>query len=389
VTSRGTLRGSLVAVQVALSVVLLAGSALFAQSVMRALRVPLGFDVDHVATASVNLETVGYTAPRASTFYADVIEQVRRQPAVEAAAWSTVMPIVGVSMFTVSIEGAQPGDATFDMSEVGPGYFAATRTTLVDGRPFSIADGPGAEPVAIVNETAARRYWNGRALGRHVRIGDAAWRTIVGVTRDTKAEALVETTPPYLYVPLAQQQDARLDNVHLFARVKGDADQALPLLVNAIRSVDRRVPIYSVMTFEDRVRELTMPFRLGAMLFTGFSLLAVTLAVVGIYGVTTFVAGRRTREIGIRLALGAPRTEVIALVVRQGAQPIAVGLASGIALALALGRTAESLLFQADPRDPVTLAAVSIALGVVALAANYIPARRAARLDPVAALRDE
>jgi len=152
---------------------------------------------------------------------------------------------------------------------------------------------------------------------------------------------------------------------------------------------DQRVPIFDVMTFEDRVGELTMPFRLGATLFTAFGLLAVTLAVVGIYGVTTFVAGRRAREIGIRLALGAPRTDVIALVVRQGALPIAVGLAVGIALALALSRTAESLLFQVDPRDPLTLVLVSFALGAVALAASYIPARRAARLDPVAALRQE
>ena len=393
VTGRGTLRAALVSLQLALSVLLLTGSALFVQSLTRALRVPLGFDVDHVATASVNLEAARYDRARAAQFYDDSVARLRQLPGVRSAAWTTVIPIVGASMWNVELEGSTSGpaaSATFYNADVGPDYFSAAGTRILEGRSFTSSDDAGAPAVAVVNDEASRRFWGGQALGRHVRIGQSGgWAVVVGIAETTKTTDLTETPQPSLYLPMAQSGGARLDAVNILVRVDGEADAALPMVASTLRAAAPEVPLYAVETFADRVRVLVMPMRMGAALLTAFSALAVALALVGVYGVTAFTAAQRTREIGIRLALGARRSEIIRLMLRQGGLPVAAGVSTGLVAAYVSARLAAAFMFGISPRDPLTLASVGIGLAVVATLATYLPARRAARLDPVAALRDD
>jgi predicted permease len=395
-TSPGRLRGALVAVQVAVSLLLLAGSGLFLRSLARALDVDLGFRPDGVIIGSVNPGLARYDNARARAFYEEAIARVRRLPQVESAGWASMIPTSGAMMFDPSeLEDHRPAagdDVTFHASQVGPGYFETVGTRIVEGRAFGEDDRAGAPKVVVVNETASRRFWGGKTVGRRMKVSDDyGWATIVGVAEDTTVSSIGERPVPFVYFPFDQGSGAifGVETAHLFVRTSGRPDTAIALVSEQLRALDANVPLYYVREFSDTVRGLVMPQRLGATLLGAFSVLALALAAVGIYGVASYLAAQRRREIGIRMALGATRMQIGRLMLRQGTGPIAAGVIAGIVLALWAGGLAASFLHDVSPRDPVALAAATTLLATVALLATYLPARHAASVDPVVALRHE
>jgi predicted permease len=394
-SARGGMRAVFVAAQVALSLVLLTGSGLFLRSLVHAVNAPLGFEAGGVSVVSVNPGLARYDRARAATFYAEALARVRSMPQVEAAAWASVIPTSGVMMLEMSeIEGYHPqedGGMTFHASPVGPEYFAAVGTRILAGRPFTDQDAAAPAPVVIVNEAAARKYWSGDAVGRRVKIGSkGGWATVVGVSENAKIREISERPQPMVYWPFEQAGDWELapETAHLFVR-SADASGILPLVAGQLRAADAAVPISSVRTLDEIVRGLVMPQRMGAVLFGCFSAVGLLLAAIGIYGVAAYVATQRTREFGIRMALGATRREIGRLMLTHGGRPVAAGLAAGLVLAAWTAGLATAFLHDVSPRDPVTFVAVAAILALVALAAGYLPARRAGRTDPVVALRHE
>jgi predicted permease len=394
-SARSRLSGSLVAAQVALSLVLLAGSGLFLRSLVQALKAPLGFEPDRVATASVNLGLARYTAARAAKFYSTALESIRTIPGVSSAAWGTLIPTNGSMMATVQIDGyaaAPDEEPRVFLSQVGPEYFETVGTRILGGRAFENADTASAPRVAIVNEAAARKYWAGQsAVGGRLKMDDGPWLTVIGVAENSKIQELGEE--PFPYVHFAFDQDigfgGLLGPAHVFARTAEDPAGLLPPIRDRLRALDPQVPVFDLQPLSFHVRELVMPQRMGAALLGFFSLLALCLATVGIYGVASYVATLRTREIGIRMALGADRQAIGRLVLLQGTGPVALGIAAGVALALWAARFATAFVYDISPWDPTTFVAVTVLLAMLALVASYLPARRAARVDPVTALRCE
>jgi predicted permease len=394
-SARSRLRMTLVATQVALSLVLLAGTGLFLRSFAQAVRVPLGFTPDGVATASVALGAAkGFDVARSRAFFADALARAHQLPDVTAAAWTTVLPINGSMSADVTIDGYTPRtgeDTHFYMSEVDPEYFRAAGTRMVRGRPFAATDTASAPLVGIINETAARRFWPDRdpVQGR-VKIDRDHFIEIVAVVEDTKIRALDEPPAPFLYLPFAQSSGPfGLTRATLLVRTAGSVDALLPRLRDQLRAADAGAPVASLTSFSWQVRKLTMPQRMGAVLFAIFAALAVTLAAIGIYSVTAYVAALRRRELGIRIALGADRARIRALVLRQGSLPIAAGIAAGLVIAAIASRLATAFLRGVPPRDPLTYTAVAALLATIALVATWIPARRAAQVDPILALRHD
>jgi predicted permease len=392
-SARSRLRSTLVAAQVALSLVLLAGTGLFLRSLVESLRVPLGFQVRGAATASVNLGAARYDRARAQAFYEEALSRVRRIPGVQAAAWANIVPINGSRVFSANVEGyhPKPGEMVqFNFASVGPEYFTAAGTRLLRGRPFTDGDTAAAPAVAVVNEAAVKKYWGGRDPLQGRIFDDKNWIQVIGIAETTKVETLDEDPVPFVYLPFAQDDMSRTPGVaHLFVRTSGDESAVLAPLSEQLRSIDRDAPVYDVSTFAWRVRELIMPQQMGVTLFAVSSALAVMLAAIGIYGVASYVTALRTRELGIRIALGADRRRIRTLVLREGSVPVAAGLAAGLVLSAIASQAAAAFLRGVPPRDPLTYTAVAVLLAAIALIATWIPARRAAQLDPVRALREE
>jgi len=396
-TARGYLRSVLLGTQVAMSLVLLTGAGLFTRSLAAALDVPLGFDVTGVATASVNLGLARYDTPRAEAFYTAALESLLALPQVESAAWSTVVPTAGGRWSEASIEGYRPSpqeDVTVAMAHVTPQYFRTAGMHVTDGREFSAADANGAPLVAIVNQTMADRYWRGKsAIGGKIKLFKGPEVTVIGVTGDTVIREIGEKTQPFVYLAFNQWLQGRetvaIDPAHLFVRLRADGSNGLSLVRERLRALDPQLPLYDVQPFGERVRGLLMPQRLGVTLFLFASSLALALAVVGIYGVARYIATTRTREIGLRIALGASRRGITMMVLSQGARPVGIGIVGGLAVALASARFLKAFLLGVTPIDPATFGAVTLLMAAIAGAATYLPARSAARVEPVTALRTE
>jgi predicted permease len=392
-SARSGLRSTLLGAQVAVSLVLLAGTGLFLRSLVASLRTDLGFRVDHVATASVKLGAARYDSARARAFYDEALARVKQLPGVTSAAWSTVIPTLGSRSMSVIIEGhpaAPQEDVHVYSTGVTPEYFAAVGTRILRGREFTATDIASAPWVGIINETAARLYFSGRdPIGGRIKMDDR-WIQVVGVAEDARQREIDEKTEPLLYSPYAQDPfgDA-VNNLHLLVRTSGDEEALLGPLATTLRGIDPNAPVYDVSTFAWRVRRLIMPQRMGATLFGAFAALALVLATVGIYGVASYVAKLRSREIGIRIALGADGASIRALLLRGAAAPVGLGVLAGLAIAIVCSQFAVAFLHGVPPRDPLTYASVAVLLVGVAVCATLIPARRAARLDPVVALRQE
>jgi predicted permease len=377
----------LVGVEAALAVVVLAGAGLFLRSLQNAYRIDPGFETERLAMLSFNLATQGYNAARGQEFHRQTLEKVQAISGVQAAAVASNPPLGFGFMRTVFGEGQQQGTLIIT-NAVTPRYFETLGIPVLQGRGFTDQDREAAPPVVVINQTMARRYWPGEpAVGRRVRFfGNEQWVEVVGVVRDAKYVTLGEKPQPYLYLSWWQNYS---DNVTLQVRTAGDARAVLGSLRSQVQALDRNLPLTNLTTIGDALNQALWAARMGAGLLSIFGVLALVLAVVGIYGVTSYAVSRRQQEIGIRIALGAQAGDVLGLVVRQGMLPVVAGVAVGIIVALVAGRAAGRLLFDVPAADPATFGGVVVALGMVALGAAWIPGRRATKVDPVRALRYE
>ncbi len=396
VTGRNRLRDGLAAAEIALSLVLLAGGALLAKSFWQLTRVDPGFHSAGLVAAPVDL--TGRQLPDGAarlTMVDRLLARLDATPGVSRAAAVNRIPLGGSFVFVgVEIEG-RPETASapipVDRLVATTGYFPAMGVPIAAGRDFGIEDrAAGAARVAIVNETAARRLWPDGAVGRRLRLalrgGPGPWLTIVGVAGDVHHHGLDQAVEPQVYVPYAQSP---VESVVLLARTGGAARAVIPAVKEAIWSVDRDMALDTVRTLDQIVSASVASPRFRMLLVGGFALLAVLLAALGIYGVVSYSVALRTRDIGLRMALGAQPREVLALVAAEGLRLAAWGVGAGLVASLAVTRLLSGFLFEVSPTDPLAIGAVTLLLAAIALAATLIPARRATRVDPVIALRAE
>jgi predicted permease len=387
---KARLSNALAVTQIALSLVLLVAAGLFIRSFRAAQRFKPGFDPHHVLVASYDLFPSGYKEPDGMAFDRQVLAKVRALFGVRAASLADWVPL-GFSNRFVSFlpEGYVPGPheaVTAEVANVSPGYFATLRIPLVRGHEFNAADGADSAPVVIVNQTLAERYWPGRdAVGKRLRVY-GKWATIVGVARTTDYSQLNEPPKPFLYLPLYQFYSS---NVTLQVRTTGDPRASAGAVTQAIHGLNSDLPVYDVSTLRARMQPATFVQHMAGSFVGVFGLLALVLAAVGLYGVVAYGARQRTREIGIRKALGAQPEDIGKLVLGQGAKLALVGVVIGLGASFAAARLLGSLLFGVGASDPLTYGLVTLLLIVVALLACYVPARRAMKVDPIVALRQE
>jgi putative ABC transport system permease protein len=385
--------------QFALSFVLLIGAALLLQSFMRLLSVDPGFRPENVLTARLSLPSRKYTdQTRVRNFYQQLLERVRGLPDVRGAALNHNIPFSPDNWqdeFIVRGQEPKPGEPILSSSfrSVTPTYFETMGIPLLKGRAFRDTDDKSALPVAIVDEKLARKYWpDGDVIGKQIRIGNMSssnsnqWLTIVGVVASTKHGSLDEDTDFYLYQPYAQDTER---TTYLIVRTMGDPQMIASALRGQVSALDPELPLYQVSTMEENVARSLGTKRLMNILITGFAATALLLAALGIYGVMALNVSSRINEFGIRMALGAQRSDVLWLVAKQGMLLTLAGALIGLVAAFGLTRFIESLLFGVSSTDPLTFAAVTTLLAVVALLACYVPARRAMKVDPMVALRFE
>jgi predicted permease len=394
-TSRHRLRGALIAAQVALSLVLLAGGALFVRGLERALRTDLGFRSEGVAVASVDLGLARYERARARQFYDSTLDRLYALPAVRTAAWASSVPMQGVMMWTIEVDGFTPPkgrEVPADVAYVHGRYFGALGIPVLEGRALDGRDRNGAPPVAVINRAMAAKFWPGRAaLGGRFRFDkEAPWVDVCGIVGDVRGRGINEDVMPTMYLPFLQhEEDSLLAEATLIVRTDRQTEETGSAPVGAVRGVDASLPVARVMTLDDHVRAQVMPQRMGVRLFAFFGALALVIATVGIYGVASATVVERTRELGIRMALGARASQVVALVQRQTLMPVAAGIVLGLLLAVWTAKLVGALLYGLDPDDPAAFAIVAVSLAAVALLAAWVPARRAARVDPAITLRTD
>ncbi|HTR02308.1 MAG TPA: ADOP family duplicated permease [Thermoanaerobaculia bacterium] len=385
-------RGAFLIAQVSLCLVLLLGAGLLGRSLQRALASDVGFQPRGLTLASFQLGLQRYEAPRAAAFLRDLRQDVASAPGVGAAAWMALPPLSGGQWSeTFQIEGAP---ATTPLPEVsinvvGMDFFRTLQIPIAAGREFrDDLDREGAPGVAVINEAMARRYFGSESpIGRRIDVARAV-HTIVGVCRDFRSESLRDAPIPQVYLPLAQTTDQSLGGLALAVRGPSEGASA-ERIRRAVRKLDASVAIFELASYDELLGGQLLAQRLGSALLGLFGLLSLVLAAVGIYAVVAYSVERRTREIGIRVALGARAADVKALVLAQSAKPLVWGLALGLALGAAAARLLRGFLFGISAWDPPTFAGVAAVLGLCALAAAWLPARRAARVDPMIALRSE
>jgi len=387
------LRELLVTSEMALAVVALIGAGLLVKSYRQMSDIRPGFDPEHVAVAQLDLSAASYDAQQADSFYQRLSEHLERQPGVAAVSYADYVPlsISAGSWEDLQIQGyvPLPGDnMKIYRSLVSPGYFGLMKIPILEGRDFNMRDDITAPPVMIVNQEFVRRYIaTGIAVGRLVR-GWGKWFRIVGVVQNSKIYRLTEAPQPYFYVPMRQIYRPEMGLV-FYVRASSSISSAITALQRQAQAVDPAVPVFDVTSLNDIIAASLFAQRISASLLGVLGNVALLLAAVGLYGVMAYSVAQRTNEIGIRMALGALSRDVLRLVLGQAAKLAMMGVVVGIAVALALTRLMSTLLFGVSATDPTTFAGVALLLVVVALAASYVPVRRAMKLDPVVALRYE
>ena len=388
------LRSVFVIAQVALSIVLVVGGALFVRALQRAAEIDPGFDPRGVELASLDLSLGGYTDETGPLFARQLIERVRATPGVESASLSAVVPLgmSGLGLGGVALPGAdrERDSIGADWNVVEPGYFATMRTPILRGRDFTNADRAGAPWVAIVNQRLANRLWPnqdpiGKTLVQDAGPDDLRTLTVVGVARDAKYRTLGEEPRLFIYVPLQQQYLPRTTIIARSTHGQRLAGELRALLA----SMNPNLPIVSSQTLEDSAALGLLPQRIAASISGSLGIVGLLLAAIGIYGVTAYMVTSRTREIGIRMALGAQRTDVIGLVLRQGMTLVLTGVILGVALAAGASRFIRSLLFGVGPADPVAFVAATALFVIMGIAACWLPAHRATAIEATEALRAE
>jgi predicted permease len=396
---KGSLRGfldgrrTLVLVQIALSIVLLVGAGLFLESFRRSSSIHPGFAAEEILTAPLDIDLLRYTREQGQRFYREVIERVDTLPGVRSATVARVLPLQGGRTTELYHVGRSNDSSTLaptvSLNIVGLDYFRTLDIALLGGRDFTENDVEGSPPVAIANESFVARYFpGGGALGERIALDDrdSEQREIIGIVKDSKYRSLGEETTPYLYLPVAQRHET---GMALLVRTETSPERHAADVRRVLLELDPNLPVSDIRPLASIVASSLFPARMAARLLGAFAALAVVLAAIGLYGVMTFAVSRRTREMGIRIALGARPKELAAIVVAEGLLLVGAGIALGWILALTLTRLVGSFLYGVSPSDPTTFLGVGLLLVLVMLAATYFPARRAGRSDPLAALRYE
>lgn len=393
------LRSFLVMAEVAASLVLLVIAGLFTRSLENALHMNLGFDPNHLVTLTVDPHEMGYSEQQGRKFFRELLEQARALPGVESAALSYAVPMGYYNQSTtldqVQDHPRRAGEAAPAVSDnrVSPGYFETLRIPLLQGRGFTAADDQDAPRVAVVNRAFAERFWpKQEAMGKRFQIkaGDQQerWFEIVGVVGNGKYISPIDNNLPYFYLPLAQSYSA-IESLQVRSQMPPDA------MLNEMQQLVRRLapdlPVFDAHPMRQTLDSVNgfFLYRVGAGVAGIMGLLGLILAVIGVYGVVSYAAAQRTHEIGVRMALGAARSDILLAVLRNGLWLVAAGIGLGLALVVAAARVVADFLVGVSPTDPLTVAGVSLLLALVAVAACYIPARRAMQLDPMVALRYE
>jgi predicted permease len=391
------LRAAFVIVEVALSVMLLVGAGLLVRSFQRVLSTNPGFRPEHVLTASIDLPPTEYSQDeKVASFYKQLMEKLRQTPGIAAAGGSTDLPLLGGWTHAFTVEGYQPPPgpqlSLCNHSVIYGDYLQAMGIPLLLGRNFTELDGPKSTHVLIVSESLAKKYWPGQdPLGKRLKWGPPEstdpWLTVVGIVGDVKQGPLETAADAHTYEPYAQLGAP----LSLRVAVRGQADPAglTADIRSMVRGLDPQLALGNVRTMDEVISRSTASRRFSLVLVGSFAALALVLAAIGIYAVLAYSVVRRTHEIGVRMALGARGGDVVRLVLGQGLRVAAIGIVFGVAGALGLTRFLRTLLYEVQPTDPLTFAAVLLLLVSIAAAASYLPVRRAMRVDPMVALRYE
>ena len=389
-------RSVLVIAQVAVSLVLLVAAGLFVRSVQSAESIDLGFDPSHVLNATTDVAQQGYDETRGRAFYDELLRRARQIPGVESASLAYSVPLGYYNTAAyLEIEGQPPSAQArrpiAGYNSVSPEYMQTIKPRLRQGRFITAQDDERGRRVAVVSQYMAEHFWPGQeAIGKRFRSTDLnnVWLEIVGVVQNGKQSGLFQEPQGYFYVPIAQNyQSLRA----LQLRTAGDPAALAPLVAREIHALDPDLPVYDVTTMERMIQGPNGFFllRMGALFGGALGLLGLALAMVGVYGVVSYAASQRTQEIGLRMALGASRAEIMRLVLGRGLVLVAVGLGVGLAAALSVSHLVANLLFSVSPVDPATFIGVPLVLGTMAIFASYVPAVRATRIDPAIALRGD
>ena len=392
-------RNILVVTEIALAQVLLVGAALLTVSYLRVSTIDPGFASEKVLTAKIAPSAKRYPDPRSrETFYATVLERLQSLPGIESVGMVMSLPLSGSSMnrgFQVDGRPAPKADenVTMDYQIVSPAYFSTLQIPIKRGRAFSETDTATTERVIVLNETMARRYWpNDDPIGKRMAIGesekDTSWRTIVGIVGDVRHASLSEAPVPTAFISYRQDLES-WSRMGFVIRSRIEAANLTSTVRRELAAVDPGQPVYAVQPLDNLLQSSVAQRRFIMLLLLALSGIALTLAVIGIYGVLSFSVTERTREIGIRMALGARAGDVLRMVLNQGMRVTLAGIVIGLGCAFALTRLLASLLFEVSPTDVRTFSVVAALLAAVALFACYIPARRATKVDPLVALRNE
>ncbi len=387
-----SLRSGLILVQVGLSLPLLIASALFLSSLQNLRGVDTGFGKTNVLIAGINPMLSGYSPEKTQNFYRDLLVGLRAIPGVQAASLSSDSPISGGwDQLGLVVEGYQPREGErvdAQASLVSSDFFRSLGISLISGREFNDQDTGGSPKVAVINEKMAHHFFGvASPIGRRIGTDEAADTVIVGVVKDAQYLSLREPPMRHFYLPITQEHHLRDLTMHI--KTAGEPAVYVDLVRGQVQKLDPNLPLYDVKTLARQIDESLIQERLVTWLCTAFGLLATLLAALGLYGVLAFSVAQRTREIGIRLALGAQARDVFKLIIGQGMILVSIGVAIGVAASLALTRFIASLLFGVTPTHATTFVAVSAGLAFVALLACYLPARRATKVDPLVALRYE
>jgi putative ABC transport system permease protein len=391
--SRGRARtqDALVVMQIAVSLVLLIAAGLFARSLQQALRVDPGFNTHNALVVPIDLSFGQYPESTGRTFERNFADRVRALPGVKSAALAVDMPLGQLHIHGfISIDGYVPAPGeqmVLRRNVVGPEYFRTMGIPILQGRGIDDRDTKDSRPAAVINQTMAERYWPGQnAIGKTFGNSGKTW-AVVGVIKDGKYDALSEAPQPYFCLPLSQTDYVK--RMYLVVRTLGDPQGAMPPILRILRELSPNLPPPHLLTMNQFLEESVQGTGGPAQVIGVFGLLAVALAMVGVYGVMSYSVSQRTHEIGVRIALGAHRNQILKLVLHRGVVISLMGIGIGLASALALSRVLAGFLFGVGPMDAITFSLASLGLMLFALLACYIPARRAAKVDPMVALRYE
>lgn len=390
---KSRVRNLLIIAQVTLSLILLICAGFFLRSVSKAQNVDLGFDANNVLLVPVDLGLQSYSEPKGKAFYQTLVDNLQTLPNVQSVSLAEHIPLdqSSFSQANVTLEGHEDIPVTDDtylaaMNTVGLNYFQTLGLTFLRGRDFNAQDSSSAPGVIVVNETLAKRFWpNEDPIGKRLKIGESkTYQTVIGVVKNGTYRNVGENPRPYIYQPVSQNY---VQKMTVMIRTAGDPNQIVTSVRDRIHTLDINMPLTDIKLLSEHVRQSFLPLQMTAYLLGGFGLLALVLAAIGVYGVTAYSVSQRTHEVGIRMALGAKPRDVLRLVIGEGMMIVFIGIVIGLLLGFGLTTLLARLVYGANGSDLLVLLLIPMTLALVAFLACYLPARRAARVDPMVALR--